>query len=194
MTTHDVLATDSRPVPVKAAVMTGLWHTTLGSAVAERLQNRKAAVAVADSEPSIARPVTCGETVTGRVPTIGQDLALNAGRYVMGKPNSLTEHREPHGHVPGEAGSVSLALDAVKAALVEVGEERVELVETTGNGRVTIQPVRLDDGESIARTLGLDSPLDHRMIGPGYTLWSGTREGFEFQVRGALRHPFGGLQ
>lgn len=112
----------------------------------------------------------------------------------MGTPYSLTEHRELHGHVPAEAGSMSLALDAVKAALVEVGEERVERVETTGNGRVTIQPARLDDGESIARALGLDSPVDHRMISPGYTLWSGTREGLEFQVRGALRHPFGGLQ
>ena len=112
----------------------------------------------------------------------------------MGKSYSLTEHREPHGHVPGEAGPIMRTLDAVKAALVEVGEERLELVTATGNGRVIIQPARLDDGESIARTLGLDSPVDHRMIGPGYTLWSGTRDGLEFQVRGALRHPFGGLQ
>lgn len=90
--------------------------------------------------------------------------------------------------------SLIRALDVVRAALVEVGAERVELVTTTDSGRVTIQPARLDDGESIARSLGLDSPVDHRMIGPGYTLWSGTREGLEFQVRGALRHPFGGLQ
>ncbi|WP_419703025.1 hypothetical protein [Promicromonospora sp. NFX87] len=96
-------------------------------------------------------------------------------------------------HAEGE-GSLIRALDVARAALVEVGEECVELVETTGNGRVTIQPACLDDGESIARALGLDSPVDHRMISPGYTLWSGTREGLEFQVRGALRHPFGGLQ
>ena len=112
----------------------------------------------------------------------------------MGKPYSLTEHREPHDHVPSEAGSIMLALDTVKAALVEVGEERVELVTATGNGRVTVQPAHLDDGESIARALGLDSPMDHRMIDPGYTLWCGVRDGFEFQVRGALRRPFGGLQ
>lgn len=89
------------------------------------------------------------------------------------------------------ASPISLALDVAKAACAEVGEDRVELVTATRTGRVTIQPAHLADGESIARTLGLDSPMDQRMLVPGYTLWSGTRDGFEFQVRGALRNPYG---
>jgi hypothetical protein len=108
----------------------------------------------------------------------------------MGKPHSLTEHREPPDRVPGDTGSILLALDAAKAALLEVGQDRIDLVTST-DGRVSIQPSRLDDGENIARALGLDSPMDHRMIDPGYTLWCGTRDGLEFQVRGALRPPLG---
>lgn len=87
------------------------------------------------------------------------------------------------------AGSILLALDVARAALVEVGEDRVELLTATEGGRVTIQPAHLADGESIARALGLDSPTDYRMGEPGYTLWSGVRDGLEFQVRGALRQP-----
>lgn len=92
---------------------------------------------------------------------------------------------------PDDAGSLTLAIDVAKAALAEVGEERVELLTISDSGRVSISPAHLADGESIARTLGLGSPRDHRMVEPGYTLWSGVRAGFEFEVRGTLRHTLG---
>jgi hypothetical protein len=89
------------------------------------------------------------------------------------------------------AGSIMLAFGVAGAVVAEVGEERTELVTITRSGRVSIQPARLADGESIAQALGLDSPLDHRMVDPGYTQWCGARDGFEFQVRGTLRQPLG---
>jgi hypothetical protein len=112
----------------------------------------------------------------------------------MGESYSLPDHRTAPDPVPGDTASILLALDAVRAALVKVGADRVELVTTTDSGRVTLQPAHLADGASIARALGLDSPLDHRMVDPGYTMWSGVRDGLEFQVRGVLRQPRGGLE
>ncbi|WP_454859633.1 hypothetical protein [Promicromonospora soli] len=111
----------------------------------------------------------------------------------MGTPYSPPDHRTAPDPPPGDTTSILLGLDAARAALVEVGADRVELLTATGSGQITIQPAFLADGETIARDLGLDSPLDHRMVPPGYTLWSGTRDGLEFQVRGALRQPHGGL-
>ncbi|WP_454852253.1 hypothetical protein [Promicromonospora soli] len=114
----------------------------------------------------------------------------------MGKPYSPPDHRSAPDPdpVPGATASILVALDAARAALVELGADRVELLTATGSGRVTIQPARLADGETIARELGLDSPLDHRMVDPGYTLWCGERDDLEFQVRGVLRQPHGELQ
>lgn len=109
----------------------------------------------------------------------------------MGTPYSPPDHDTAPDPAPGDTSSILLALDAAKAAVVEVGADRIELLTATGSGQVTIQPALLADGESIARALGLDSPLDHRMVPPGYTLWCGVRDGLEFQVRGALRQPLG---
>lgn len=78
------------------------------------------------------------------------------------------------------------ALRVVAAVLDMVGPERVELVTFTRD-RINLHPVNLDDGEDLARALGCDLPLDHRMFVPGHTLWTGVRGGMEIQVRSALR-------
>lgn len=75
--------------------------------------------------------------------------------------------------------SASLFLDLV-------GADRIELVTVTRN-RVSLQPTHLKEGEEIARALGLDVPLDHRMFVPGNTVWTGERDGLEVQVRSVLR-------
>ena len=112
----------------------------------------------------------------------------------MGKLYSFPTDCTTPDPAPSEPAPVLLALDVARAALVEVGADRVELVTAAGSGRVTIQPARLDDGESIGRALGLNSPLDQRMVEPGSTLWCGARDGFEFEVRGTLRQLNGGIQ
>lgn len=99
----------------------------------------------------------------------------------------------PHA-LTGAAQSTSTALvgtlDVVAAILNQVGPDRVEPVTFTRD-RVSLQPADLNEGEQIARVLGLDSPLDHRMFVPGHTLWTGVVEGLEVQVRSALRQPIG---
>ncbi|MFC8796970.1 hypothetical protein ACFT2C_04510 [Promicromonospora sp. NPDC057138] len=111
----------------------------------------------------------------------------------MGKLDSFPERRTAPDPVPGDTAAILLALDAAKAALMEVGADRIELLAATGSGRVSIQPALLADGEIIARELGLDKPLDQCMMDPGYTLWCGTLDDLEFQVRGALRQPLGSV-
>jgi len=91
---------------------------------------------------------------------------------------------------PTTAPSFATVLDLVFAILDAVGPDRVELVTFTRD-RVSLQPADLAEGERIARTLGLDSPLDHRMFGPGHTLWTGSIDGVEVQVRSALRQVVG---
>lgn len=78
--------------------------------------------------------------------------------------------------------AMAVATDAVRA----VGSDRIEIVTLT-RGRICFQPVEINRGEQIARILGCDSPLDHRMFVPGHTLWTGERDGLEVQVRSALR-------
>ncbi|WP_166844021.1 hypothetical protein [Isoptericola sp. BMS4] len=82
------------------------------------------------------------------------------------------------------------ALDVVVETLTTVGSERIAQVTLT-RGRICLQPADLSEGERIATTLGCDVPLDHRMIAPGFTDWSGERDGLELHVRGALRDPVG---
>ncbi|WP_125776160.1 hypothetical protein [Antribacter gilvus] len=83
---------------------------------------------------------------------------------------------------------------AVAAEIVrQIGATRVELITVTRD-RVCLQPVVLAEGEAIARALGLDVPLDHRMFVPGHTLWTGVRDGLEVQVRPVLRRPLGAVQ
>lgn len=67
-----------------------------------------------------------------------------------------------------------------------VGADRIELVTVTSN-RVSLQPADLNQGEQIARALGPNNPMDHRMFVPGNTLWTGKRNGLEVQVRSVLR-------
>ena len=84
-------------------------------------------------------------------------------------------------------------LDVVAGILNAVGTDRVELVTFTRD-RVSLQPADLNEGEQIARVLGLDSPLDHRMFVPGHTLWTGSIDGLEVQVRSVLRQIAGAFQ
>lgn len=72
------------------------------------------------------------------------------------------------------------------SAILAVGPDRIELV-TVAKDRICLLPTDLAEGEEIARALGCDLPLDHRMFVPGHTLWTGTRYGLEIQVRSVLR-------
>lgn len=81
-------------------------------------------------------------------------------------------------------------LDLTASLLRAVGGPRVELFTATRN-RISLQPRDLADGEAIARLLGCDRPLDHHFVTPGYTVWTGERDGVEVQVRSVLRRPTG---
>lgn len=85
------------------------------------------------------------------------------------------------------------ALTVTAAALSRVGAARVEVV-TISRRWVCLQPTHLAEGKDIARELSLDLPMDHRMTTPGYTVWSGDRDGLTLQVRAALRQPVGILR
>lgn len=91
---------------------------------------------------------------------------------------------------PSASAPLVDALDVVAAILNEVGTDRIDLVTFTRD-RISLQPADLAEGEQIARTLGLDSPLDHRMFVPGHTLWTGQVDGLEVQVRSVLRRTMG---
>ena len=78
------------------------------------------------------------------------------------------------------------AIEHARIAVSEAGPHRIEVVTMTRN-RMCLHPSHLADGEAIARSLGLNLPMDHRMFVPGHTLWCGERDGLEVQVRSALR-------
>lgn len=82
------------------------------------------------------------------------------------------------------------AIESARTAVSEVGAHRIEVVTLTRN-RMCLHPSHLPDGEAIARSLGLDLPMDHRMFVPGHTLWCGERDGLEMQVRSTLRQVEG---
>lgn len=84
------------------------------------------------------------------------------------------------------ADQLTFAMDVATEAIRAVGPEHIEIVTLT-RGRICVQPVDLNEGERIARTLGCDLPLDHRMFVPGHTLWTGVVHGLEVQVRSVLR-------
>jgi hypothetical protein len=88
------------------------------------------------------------------------------------------------------ASRLEAAMGTAAWVLRTVGAHQVEIVTLT-RGRICLQPVDLNRGEQIARALGCDFPLDHRMFVPGHTLWTGQVEGLEVQVRSALRTPLG---
>jgi hypothetical protein len=87
-----------------------------------------------------------------------------------------------------DALGIREAISLVDSLLASVGAERIEVVTATRN-RVCVQPRDLRDGEEIARRLGCDAPLDHHLVVPGYTLWTGSRDGLEVQIRSSLREP-----
>ncbi|GAA4687919.1 hypothetical protein GCM10023198_02850 [Promicromonospora umidemergens] len=84
------------------------------------------------------------------------------------------------------ASRLEAAMATTARVLRTVGADHIEIVTLT-RGRICLQPVDLNQGEQIARALGCDFPLDHRMFVPGHTLWTGLVEGLEIQVRSALR-------
>lgn len=99
------------------------------------------------------------------------------------KPVQNAMATSSEGRCPMDVGD---GLSAASRILALVGADRIELVTVTSN-RVSLQPTHLKEGEQIARELGLDVPLDHRMFVPGNTLWTGERDGLEVQVRSVLR-------
>lgn len=104
----------------------------------------------------------------------GHDLEL-----VMHDRPAPVDERAPH-------DDLTRALDDAFTAIRAAGPDRIELVTVTKD-RICLQPADLEDGEQIAHALGCDIPLDHRMLVPGHTLWTGTRHGLEIQVRSVLR-------
>jgi hypothetical protein len=92
-------------------------------------------------------------------------------------------HRDEASGVPDPLTlAIGIAVDAVRT----VGPEQIEIVTLT-RGRICLQPTDSNQGEQIARALGLGAPLDHRMFVPGHTLWTDERDGLEVQVRSVLR-------
>ncbi len=103
--------------------------------------------------------------------------------------------RRPESHTPtqGAPGNQRRLQTGINNGLIVaawfldcVGAERIELVTVTPH-RVSLKPADLNQGEQIAGLLNLNMPIDHRMLVPGSTLWTGERDGFEVQVRSVLR-------
>ncbi|GAB3159341.1 hypothetical protein GCM10027059_05430 [Myceligenerans halotolerans] len=103
--------------------------------------------------------------------------------------NDLNDLNDLSGRMPPTRG-IGDVLDLTAGLLSAVGGPRIELFTATRN-RICLQPRDLADGEAIARLLGCDRPLDHHLLTPGYTVWTGERDGVEIQVRSVLRHPAG---
>jgi hypothetical protein len=106
---------------------------------------------------------------------------VRAGVAAKDATASYSQNR-PAGDIDRLAFSMRVATEALRI----VGPDRVEIVTLT-RGRICLQPTDLSQGEQIARALGCDLPLDHRMFIPGHTLWTGEHDGPEIQVRSALR-------
>jgi hypothetical protein len=106
---------------------------------------------------------------------------VRAGVATKDATTSYSQHRSE-----GDADRLAYAMRVATEAVRTVGSDHIEIVTLT-RGRICLQPVNLNHGEQIARALGCDLPLDHRMFVPGHTLWTGERDGLEVQVRSALR-------
>ena len=99
--------------------------------------------------------------------------------------------RTPHSDVrPPER--LDHAMDIARGITSSIGAGRIELITLTRD-RICLQPTVMNDGERIARSIGCDLPIDHRMFVPGNTLWTGQIDGLEVQVRSALRRLAGAL-
>jgi hypothetical protein len=78
-------------------------------------------------------------------------------------------------------------LAAVGQILDVVGEERIGSMTFSSGAVIAIQPSHLDQGEAIARALGLTTFVEHTSVVPPVTHWSGTWAGAgqcEIHVRG----------
>lgn len=111
----------------------------------------------------------------------------------MNRRAAIARHPESHTPTQGVTRGRRQLLTNINDGLIAaarfldlVGADHIELVTVTPN-RVSLQPADLYQGEQIARTLGLNTPMGHRMLVPGNTLWTGDRDGFEVQVRSVLR-------
>lgn len=89
--------------------------------------------------------------------------------------------------------TIGHALALAARLLADIGMSRIELVTFTSD-RLCLHPADLTEGEQIARAVGCDFPLDHRMFVPGHTLWTGIVDGLEVQIRSVLRQSVGLLQ
>lgn len=111
---------------------------------------------------------------------------MNRRAATTRRPESSTPTQGATGSRRRLLTGINDGLTAAARFLDLVGADRIELVTVTPN-RVSLQPADLNQGEQIARLLGLTMPMDHRMLVPGNTLWTGDRDGFEVQVRSVLR-------
>lgn len=87
-------------------------------------------------------------------------------------------------------GTIGHAHALAPRLLADIGMSRIELVTFTSD-RLCLHPADLEEGEQIARAVGCDFPLDHRVFVPGHTLWTGIVDGLEVQIRSVLRQPAG---
>ncbi|GAB4084025.1 hypothetical protein GCM10028784_06550 [Myceligenerans cantabricum] len=89
--------------------------------------------------------------------------------------------------------SLARTFGVVIETLAAVGLERIGSVTLTPH-RISLEPRDLAEGEQIAQALGCNLPMDHRMLTPGFTDWSGEVARLEVHVRSALRRPLGAAQ
>ncbi|GAB3167622.1 hypothetical protein GCM10027059_28900 [Myceligenerans halotolerans] len=81
----------------------------------------------------------------------------------------------------------SPSLHAMFVALTEIletlGEDRIARLTLLRGGTVSIEPVHLSEGASIARDLGLTESFIQRLAVPTVADWCGTVSGLECHVR-----------
>lgn len=86
--------------------------------------------------------------------------------------------------------SLTRTIGIAVAALATVGLDRIGAITLTPY-RMSLEPKNLADGEDIARALGCTSALDHHILTPGFTDWTGQLSDLEVHVRATLRRPAG---
>ena len=91
----------------------------------------------------------------------------------------------------GETDRVS-AEAVLERILVELGPGRITRAAVAQ--AIMLEPRDRQDGEQVARELGLDQAVDHTRPGRECTVWSGTHRGVEVQVRVSLRGAAGSDQ
>ncbi|MCF4122063.1 hypothetical protein L1785_13855 [Antribacter sp. KLBMP9083] len=92
----------------------------------------------------------------------------------------------------GSESSLARTFGVVVEAVSKIGLERIGSITLTPD-RISLVPRHLTEGEEIAKALGCNSPLDHHILTPGFTDWTGQVSGLEVHVRATLRRPEGAL-